>query len=442
MTKQAQRSRFTRMVRHALQPGAAAAMAALAGCARTTIDTVDRSRTEGERILQPPPDPVAPAGIAGAPAPDASDWPDAAGVPDTAVATIEPAASVVPAPVEAEATAEAPPLDEQNARPTSEALLVDAKIGDVSGKPIFASDFLEPMAARLRAEAAKMNRREWLIFAQKEIHARLVSTVQDVLLQEEARSRLTPEKKQGLLHFISMASEEARSSALGSTELAKEKIFDERGMTEQEYLRWKEQRLLISDLLWPIVRRVHVSSADIQRYYAQNKDVFIPPATAHFRLVRVRNADAEDVKTIVDALASGTPFEEVAALDANRYKSAEGGEMEPAEFVGDYAEAELLRVKPLNEAARTLTPGTWTGPIAVSDSETAWLALDRVERTALSLYEAQLAIDRALRQRYEEEELGKYIERLRGPVDMRAESDIVAELLAIALDRYGPPPTR
>lgn len=412
------------------------------GCARGSATVADSARTEGERIFRPPPEPIVPSGIAGAPAPDAPDWPSTLLAQSVPVATIPPS-TVASVPVNAEAKAEPPRVDERHARPAAQGVLVDAKVGDVSGKAIFVSEFFEPIAARLTAEGRGMNRETWIArVARPAVRDRLAGILQDELFIEEARSRMTPEKRQGLLYFLSKAGEEARSSALGSPELAREKLLTEQGMTEQEYLRRREQNLLIRDILLPVLLRVHISSADIERYYTQNRDTFVPPATAHYRMIVVRKADAAAVERVSTALAAGEPFERVASTDANRYKAAEGGRMEPTRFTGEYATAELLRLGPLNDAARTLTPGAWAGPIDMTDNEWAWLALDRVERTALSLYESQIAIDRALRKRFEDEEVTKYFLRLRGPVDPRADHDIVQDLVDIAVERYGPPPGR
>ena len=58
-------------------------------------------------------------------------------------------------------------------------VFVDAKIGDVNGKPIYATSFLEPLSARLRAEAEKMPRAEWMTFARERIREELDRSVED-----------------------------------------------------------------------------------------------------------------------------------------------------------------------------------------------------------------------------------------------------------------------
>jgi hypothetical protein len=58
-----------------------------------------------------------------------------------------------PMPVAAEPGA---PVAAVDASPKGDAVLIDAKIGDVNNRAVYASGFLEPMEAALRAEAVRL----------------------------------------------------------------------------------------------------------------------------------------------------------------------------------------------------------------------------------------------------------------------------------------------
>lgn len=316
--------------------------------------------------------------------------------------------------------------------------LLDAKVGDINGKPIYITSFFEPIEARLIAEAGRLGRAQWREVAVRDIIGpRLQNLIADELLRAEAFSRLTSQQRQGLRSFLTGFRRDLLTENLGSEQLARRRVETETGRTLDDTLREKETETLIQlSLLQQINRRVNVSWRDIQQRYERDTGRYNPPPTARFRLIRLANDNAESVASVTERLAGGEDFGAVASDDLNTFRADAGGLFE-ASFAGEFAEGEFFGAPALNERARTLSPGETTGPFELGGT-VSWLKLEGIEQTSISLYEAQLRIDQELTLERRRAAYQAYIERLyeRAPVNDREE--MLIRLLRIAEERYGP----
>lgn len=315
--------------------------------------------------------------------------------------------------------------------------LVESKVGDINGKPIYATEFLEPMADRLAAEARRLPPAQWSTWARRQIKDRLDGIITDELLRAEALARLTPEQKQGLRFFLAAQRENLASGASGSRTLAQQRLAEQEGLSEEEYIRNREQETLVrSTLMRDINNRVNVSWRDIEQRYQRDWDTFNPPPTAVFRLIRIPTAQTADVQAVNDALASGTPFEEVATTSGSTYKPDAGG-VDEIPLTGPFEEEQFFGSDELNAIARTLTPGTHAGPFELGSS-TAWLRLEEIRQQSMSLYDAQLLIQSQLRDERSARELDRFMSRLQQRASFTSLDDMREQLFQVALQRYGP----
>lgn len=323
-------------------------------------------------------------------------------------------------------------------------IIIDAKIGDINGKAIYASEFFKSLDARFRAEAKTLPRNEWLAKADAEIRRKLNDMVNQELLRAEALASLTPEQRSyGIRAFMNSIRRDLRLRNQGSTALAGRRLADESGtgLTVDEMLQQRTEQALVAQQLDAKVRqRVHISWREIQREYDRLWDEFNPNPTAMFRLIRVRSDDADAIAAISSALAAGTPFDQVAALPANGHRPEEGG-LIPRELTDGLASVKLARSDTVNEAARALAPGQVVGPIA-DDGFTYWIQLDKVVRQATPLYDAQLLIASQLQDSAGNEEFRNYIDHLRADASYTDLDRMARRLLAIAAARYDPQPDR
>lgn len=316
-------------------------------------------------------------------------------------------------------------------------VLVNAKVGDINGRPIYADSFLEPMADRLAAEAARMPAAEWKAFARAEIRQRLELMLSDELMRAEAIASLTPEQKQGLRAFLESFRDVKVRESRGSRALAERRALEETGKSLDETLREEEEMTLIRlTFAQEINKRVNVSWRDIVLRYEQDADKYRPAPTARFRLIRVRTSDEQAVALIGAAIEGGEAFESVAARPENSW-NPEGGGLHEAKFEGDYREGEFFGAAALNEKARSLDAGDWTGPFELGEF-TCWLKLDGIQRDEIDLYEAQLGIYEELLTERRATEWRRYIGRLVERARV-TDLDVIRErLVDIATERYGP----
>ncbi len=318
-----------------------------------------------------------------------------------------------------------------------EADFVDAKVGDINGRPIYVNEFLEPMSDRMLAEAQRLSGANWRRFAKAQIRRELDGLIRDELLRAEAVSSLTPEQQQGLRAFLRTFREDVVSRNLGSKTLAAQRVEEETGQTFEESLRKQEELTLVRlEFQRVINNRVNVSWRDVELRYEQQAKKFNPDPTARFRLIRVRTTETDGVQQVTDALASGVPFEQVASDEPNGFNPDTGGLYETT-YEGEFSEGEFWAVDTLNEAARGLSVGQVVGPFEFG-SFTGWMTLDAIVQDSVDLYAAQRQIYQELLQERRNEELTRYIERLMERANVSGIDEIEGRLLDIAQRRYGP----
>lgn len=319
--------------------------------------------------------------------------------------------------------------------PIGEPVLVEAKVGDVNGKPIYASRFLAPMAERLRREAAQRPRVEWQLLAKREIERALAGFVEDELLRAEALASLTPAQKQGLFAFVERVQRDLVAQNRGSREQASRRIFQEEGTTIEQFTAARRERELINfQLETQVNKRVSVTWRDIQQAYERNYEQFNTPPTFRFRLIRVLSDSTENIKAVTDALAAGTPFAEVAALPANVNDPKNQGLVLKG-VKGDPKTMEFFPNEALDAAAKDVGVGQTVGPIDMGTSQ-AWITLEAIDQRSVPLYQAQLGIENVLRESRQSAERARYIDRLKSRANISNPEKTVERLLEIATDRY------
>ena len=323
------------------------------------------------------------------------------------------------------------------ARPVSGAELIDAKVGDISGRPVYANEFFEPMEARLKAEAKRLPRGSWVRLAKNEIDRNVQLIVTDELLRAEALANLTSQQRQGLRAFLEGVRNDLISRNAGSAELAERRLRAEEGKGLDEIVQDQEKTALVQTaIIQEINRGVNVSWRDIEQRYERDHDIYNPAPTARFVLIRVPTDDTAGVGQVTEALASGKPFAEIASGVPNTFKPDEGGVYEER-FEDEFAEHEFFGADELNQAAWGLSPGEWTGPFEFG-SQTGWLMLESVKSDSISLYEAQLDIERELLLERRQRKLDEYINLLVEQARVGDLEDLKGRLLDIATERYAP----
>lgn len=330
-----------------------------------------------------------------------------------------------------------PTLSASDAGPIEPPRLVQAKVGDINGRAVYAMDFLAPMGDRFAAEAKKKKPADWMAFAEAEIRRELDTQIENELLMAEARDSLTPEQRQGFFAFLEDIRANLYSENRGSRAAANKKLFEEGQGNEEQWLRSREQEALIRHQLnEQINSKTVVSWREIRQSYERYYDRWNPPPRALFHIIRVANSKTEAVASMTAALEGGADFLSLAASEDNEWKRADTG-LETREIKGDFAQGDYFGIEKLNEAARALQPGQWAGPIPWG-STSAWVYLEKIERESMSLFQAQLEIERAIRQSKSTYKRRKYVERMKAKASITDTDEMTQRLLAIAAERYLP----
>ena len=319
-------------------------------------------------------------------------------------------------------------------------VVVDAKVGDVNGRPIFASEVLdEGLAALLTQDARRegVTEQAWAANAQKLIAGAVSRIVEDELIEAEARASLEPEQKQGLRYWLKERREEARRKAQGSRVVLEQQLRDQGTSVEdweRDLARDELIKLQVRQQVWD---RAMVTWPDIKFHYEVNYKQFNPEPTARLRLIRVLTASEEAVTAVQSALDRGEAFETVAAMDLNTFNRAGAG-VETRALSGEYADTQLFGAAELNDAAHALKPGEWTPQPVKTGDFSVWVKLESIDtlRRPLSDPGVQREITAVVGNRKRQEVYQRYLNRLMEGAHFTGFEEMTGRLYEIARERY------
>ncbi|QOJ00497.1 MAG: hypothetical protein HRU70_08345 [Phycisphaeraceae bacterium] len=428
---------------------AAVWLAALAGCASSSTPPT-RTLSAAEFASAPTPT-LAPTPSS---SPDATPGPSAPPQADKAVGA-DAGVPARTAPSSPSAIAQqtvvtpGPPILDPVAPPSSgDPTLVDAKIGNVNNRAVYASSFLAPMARRLTTDAEEMLkasrpgepaarlREQWRARAAERIKLELNLFIAREILRAEALASLSADQRVGLRGYLERLQGDLIRQNYGSRAIAEERVTSSGQVSSlDEYFKNTEQGVLVEfEIERSISRNVQVPWRDIKMAYERAQDRFNPPPTAVFRVIL---APARRQAEVTDALAAGEPFEAVAAREVNLLADRDAG-LSPRPVAGEFAQGNYFSAAPVNRAVRELSPGQTAGPIVVGP-DAWWIKLERIDAVRIPLYDAQLELERELREDREAKLLDRYIRRLKQRASFTDLDEMVARLVDFAANRYFEP---
>jgi parvulin-like peptidyl-prolyl isomerase len=363
---------------------------------------------------------------------DAAQAPTPAPAP-TPVEVAAPAPAPAPAPP---STATAVPTAE--VKPAGRELVVDAMVGQVNGKPIYASEVFrvigDDVLARLGREKPRL---EFQRDAAELIANELRSRVTNAVILAEAERGLTEQEQMGLLGFIKQQREEILSRYGGVLALAEAGILRDTGRTLDEELEARRQRLLtdkyLREKLYP---KIHVNRREVERYYADHPEEFNPAPTVTVRLILV--TDEKRAELVDDALKQDASFESV-AKQYSSFRADAGGLLPPFQISGPLSSFSSLSFPQLNEAARTLKEGEHS-PRVKLDKGFGWVKIEKlVGGESRTLEQAFLEIEARLKGQKFNALSRRYLDQLMRSGNYTPIEDMAAALLNVAMSRYARP---
>jgi hypothetical protein len=284
----------------------------------------------------------------------------------------------------------------------------------------------------------------WQALAAALIRGHLNRLLQDELLAAEARASLKPQEKSVLAYLVREQTQSLRRERGGGSQAELERQLRSDNQNEQRFAKDFEYDLLIQHQIQDKFRaRLKTSWKDVRLYFERNPQIFQPPMKATFRRIQVTEENAPAVETIRKALAGGTAFAQAASMPENEYDPAHGGLARDIEFKGTIQQGTFFRSEAWNEAARKLSPGSYTlepvpGTNAAGKPTLNWIFLESILDTSKSLNdpEVQLRIAKQLDDEALNAALNAYFTKLKTRASF-TDIDTMTELLVnLATQRY------
>ncbi len=331
---------------------------------------------------------------------------------------------------------EAPELVKDTAPATAnragDAYTVDAMVGQINGKPVYASAIFDELG-----EESLINRGNRLSSGQfrRDVRVDLTNIVNahvtSNLILAEAEAELTPQQQFGLYQALKKEREKFVSGFLGVDALAEEALQKQGIKDLEQYVEEKRQEMLIRHYkqrkVWP---KVFVTRRQIERYYEQHLDEYQKPGKLVLRIIRVTSS--AKANAVQDALAAGEDYKSIAEQHTEARRSTGG--------VWDFvARLESFDALPddVDEKVRPLSVGQRTERIDREDGSSWWLKLESYEPGEnVTLTDAYLNIERILQNRQASKLFVEQIDELREGGNYTPVPQMVDALLEIAVNRY------
>lgn len=308
---------------------------------------------------------------------------------------------------------------------------VDAMVGQVNGRALYASSVLEPIADQLAALGRTLPRGVFRERATSLIASRLDQIVADALILGEAERDLSENEQMGLTQLLREKREELlRQYGRGSVSLANETMIEQTGKGLDQTLAEYRQKMLVRRYLQQkLMPKMVVSRKDVERYYNDKQSEFNPPAGRTLRLIRVTDAAAAD--RIESALNAGKPFAEVAGDRGNLYRRDQGG------LMADVARGEnIFTQDELNKAMLKLDKGQASSRITIGNAHW-WVFVESIESgKPKTLRDVQLDIEETLKRQRYQSLTQRYRQRLFSEGSYNPVAQMTDSLVQVAISRY------
>lgn len=312
--------------------------------------------------------------------------------------------------------------------------VVDGLVGQVNGRPIFASEFLAPFEDRLLRTVAEMPRDAAAKEISRIVAERFDQLINNELVIAEAEAGLTPEMQEGLFAFLKDMREKTVAELGGSNASATNTLMEELGIGLDEFMARRRDEILAGELLRGRVdKRVIVSWRDVEREFTRNAAQFAAQSHIVIGRISLRTTDEVAVKGVQEAFAAGRAFEAVAremgVKDDGAWRDFP---------IADVAQSDL------NDDVKNALKGLGVGRVSAEvrrGESVAWYAiLARENRGALSIYDptVQLSLRAEILGRRRAMEQSKYLKGLRDRWLATDIDQMRVRLQSIAVQRYVP----
>ncbi len=401
-----------------------AAIVLVAGCSSTQKEADNTSSSA-------PPPVEAQADAAGettSPAPDVA----AAPVPDEDGYITEFGTPTIGSPL---ATSQPAALRRLDVVGKDDSIAVDAMVGHVNGKPIYANTVFEPMVQELTTRGKQVPRDRFRNEATAIISRRLNGMVIEALILGQAERNLKQQEEYGLRVILKKQREELiRKLGMGAESVADSRLQQSEGLTLDEKVdEIRAEALVKKYTREKIIPQINVSRRDIKRYYKRHYDEFNPPPGRKIHMIRTR--DISKGARIDKMLAEGKPFLEIAG-DSNL------NEKDPDKqglFFENIQDEKIFDNAKLNDPTLKLQADQHTERIKLGSSY-YWIYVATISTGEVKpLKEVQADVEARLRIMQYNQLTGEYHRELFETGSYDPLDDMVDRLVEVAMNRFAMP---
>jgi len=318
--------------------------------------------------------------------------------------------------------------NDPNTGPDSRKYAVDAMVGQINGKPVYASRVFEEAGKEQLRQIGRNNPPER--FRQQAaflLGEKLREIVTNSLILAEAESSLTEQQQMGLYQALRKFRESVISESGGSEYLARRRIRRLHDMSLDEYVEQHRQKILtqryLREKLYP---RVHVTRREVERYYREHYDKFNPEGTVAVAVIYTENP--EIARRVQKALDSGKSFEEAGQLPGVKYRPR-------LEYETDLDQFDEFPDK-VDARVHKLEVGQHTDGVETDRFHYFVKLVDVTRAHGRKLSEVYLQIEQRLRSQEFDRLNRKYLQELLKKGNYTPIEQMMKSLLKVAMNRY------
>jgi len=192
---------------------------------------------------------------------------------------------------------------------------VDSLVGQINGRPVYASKFMQSIEDRILRIVAENPRAAAQRMIAQLVAERFEQYINNELIIAEAEGMLTTEMREGLFAWLQSVQEQTVSGYGGNRTEATQSLQDQFGMTMDQYLQERRDEALAQNLLSRRVKpRTIVSWRDVERQYSILEKEFDPSPIVTIGRIRVTPSETAMLEDVRARFARGESFVDVAKV--------------------------------------------------------------------------------------------------------------------------------
>ncbi len=313
---------------------------------------------------------------------------------------------------------------------------IDSLVGQINGRPVYASQFMQSIEDRILRIVAENPRQRSQRLIEELVAERFQQYINNELIIAEAEGMLSPEMQAGVFAWLQGIQEQTVAGYGGNRASASQSLQDQFGMTMEQYLREKRDEALAQDLLRRRVKpRTIVSWRDVERQYGLLEKEYNPQPRITIGRIKLAPTDEALIADVEARLARAETFSQIAVALA----LPEGGAWQQYQLPTNGLEG-LDLAQEIRTALAAVPQGSVTTPIRKPTSVTWYCVTDVLQQTQRSIFDPvlQRQLRRALEDQRGRYEQFRYLRSLRDRWVTNDIDQMTLRLTRIAWDRYLP----